>query len=331
MQHEAVADSSDTVEALRERVNEALGTLVPETEPVGLYEPVRYVLRGQGKRLRPVLLLLVAGAYGVPEKRALPAALAVELFHNFTLVHDDIMDNSPTRRGRPTVHVKWDVSTAILCGDYLMALSYEQLARLETECSAEIFTLYHRMVQGLCEGQTLDTAFEGREEVSVEEYLHMIDGKTGALLGTLFEVGGYLGEAPEADRNELHQAGREVGRAFQIQDDLLDLVAKHEQWGKVIGQDLIEGKKTYLLLSALERLEGAERTWFRRIVENNGLEPHLVDEARERMRASGVLKTARSEVHAYTSSALERLDVLPDSEAQATLRALLDAMKARLH
>lgn len=324
-------DHAGHVADLRERVHAALAELEMGVEPPELYEPVRYVLSGGGKRLRPVLLLLAAEIYGAEVARAMPAALAVEVFHNFTLVHDDIMDHAATRRGRPTVHERWDEGTAILCGDYLMALAYDLLARTETSRPAEMHRTFHRMVVRLCEGQALDKAFETRDEVSVEAYLDMIDRKTGALLEAVLDLGALVGDAPEADREVLRAVGRNVGRAFQIQDDLLDLTAEHQDWGKVIGGDLREGKKTYLLLRALERAEGDERAWFRRIVEGGGLPEGEVAEARARMERLGVLDDARAAVMRHTAASQERLEMLPASPARDTLRRLISRMQARMH
>ena len=322
---------AEHVDRLRSLIDEALRTLVPVQEPAGLYEPVRYVFAGRGKRLRPVLLLLGAEAFGVEARRALPAALAVEVFHNFTLVHDDIMDEAPARRGRPTVHEKWDEDTAILCGDYLLALSYDLLARVATDRLPRLLRVYSEMVTRLCEGQTLDKAFETRHDVTVADYLHMIDCKTGALLQTALELGGLVGEASEAHLATLRTIGKEVGRAFQIQDDLLDLVAEDTRWGKPIGGDLIAGKKTLLLLAVLERTEDAEHEWFAKILYNGGLPAGEVSRARAHMDDLGVLDEARQAVVRHTTAALDHLRALPQGAAVDTLGWLLQRMQARRH
>ncbi len=322
---------AEQVEGLRHLVDEALAALVPAQEPAGLYEPVRYVLEGQGKRLRSVLLLLGAEAVGVKARRALPAAVAVEVFHNFTLVHDDIMDRAPARRGRPTVHVKWDADTAILCGDYLLSLSDALLARVATEALPRLVRVYSEMVARLCEGQTLDKAFETHHDVTVADYLHMVDCKTGALLQVALELGGLIGQASEAHLATLREIGREVGRAFQIQDDLLDLVAEDARWGKAIGGDLIAGKKTLLLLAALEQTQDAEHDWFAGILYNGGLPAREVPHARARMDRLGVLDDARQAVLRHTTAALECLEALPQGAAVDTIGWLIQRMQARLH
>jgi geranylgeranyl diphosphate synthase type II len=294
-----------------------------------LYEPIRYVLEGGGKRVRPTVLLLVAEAFGASVERALPAALAVEVFHNFTLVHDDIMDEADERRGRPTVHVKWDVGTALLAGDMMMGLSYDLLGEVEIADMEALYDVYHPMVEQLCRGQALDAALEEEADVSVEAYLDMIDGKTAALLSTAFELGAIVGGASTAEQDRLQRAGRLVGRAFQIQDDLLDLTADGDDWGKAVGGDLVTGKKTFLTLRALERAEGEEYEWFARIVTDRGLPKTDVTEARERMARLGVFDDARDAVQRYTDRAREQLQVLPEGHSSTSLRWLIDQMEAR--
>lgn len=323
---------AEHVATLRALINEALPELVADAGPAVLYDPVRYVLDGGGKRLRPILLLLTAEAFNVETQRALPAALAVEVFHNFTLVHDDIMDHADERRGRPTVHLAWTPETAILTGDMLMALSYDLLTQVDTPHLATMLDAYHSMVERLCKGQALDKAFETEAETSVQDYMRMIDCKTGALLEAAFEIGGIIGGASPAERTALRKVGRRVGRAFQIQDDLLDLTADHESWGKQVGGDLMEGKKTFLLLRALERAEGDGYAWFERIVANNGVSAEAIPEARARMDALGVFDEARQAVEDYSEGAKEQLSMLPHNGlALDALRWLIDKMQARMH
>lgn len=316
---------------MRRQIDDALPQLVTDVDPPELYEPVQYVLNGGGKRLRPVLVMLAARISGASDREALPAALAVEVFHNFTLVHDDIMDHASERRGRPTVHVRWDDSTAILAGDYLHALSYDLLATLERGDLARIIRAFNRMVARLCEGQTLDKVFEQRRDVRVDDYFAMISAKTGALIECAMELGGHVGGADDDQIERLRTIGRDIGRAFQVQDDLLDLVAEDARWGKTIGGDLVEGKKTYLLLRALERAGTEERSWFQRIVDTPGLEPELVDEARERMEALGILEDAAQTVRDHSDGALKELEQLPASEAADALAWLITSMRRRDH
>jgi geranylgeranyl diphosphate synthase type II len=325
----ATETASEHVADLQSRIDEALASLVLDREPAVLYEPVQYVLEGGGKRVRPIILLLVAEAYGRAPTSVLSVALAVEVFHNFTLVHDDVMDASPERRGRPTVHEKWDTGTAILVGDRLLGLSYELLDDAESVAPEALYDVFHPMVERLCSGQALDASFEGKDEVSVEAYLQMIDGKTAALIAAAFRLGAVVGEAPKAHRTRLHTAGQYVGRAFQIQDDLLDVTADGEEWGKAVGGDLVNGKKTYLTLRVLERAEGDEYEWFNRLVREGGLPQSDVAEARERMDRLGVFDDAREAVEEYTDRARRHLEVLPEGRGATILQWLIDQMEAR--
>ncbi len=328
---DAVAEAAGAhAERLTTLVDARLRTLDLPAEPAILYDPVRYVLDGGGKRLRPVLLLLAAEVFDVPTERALPAALAVEVFHNFTLVHDDIMDHAAERRGRPSAHVVWDESTAILAGDFMMGLAYDLLARTETGRLAEIVRTFHRMVARLCEGQALDEHFESRSAVSVPEYLDMIDRKTGALIETVLLLGGIVGDGDEEELAALSETGRAWGRAFQIQDDLLDLTAEDDRWGKTIGGDLMEGKKTYLLLRTLERAEGAERAWFERIVTDGGLDEAEVPEARRRMIALGVLGEARDRILQHYADGERALAALPAGPGRDRLGWVAGRMARRV-
>jgi geranylgeranyl diphosphate synthase type II len=327
----ATAEAADHVRFLTETVDHALATLYLPDEPASLYEPVRYVLNGGGKRLRPALLLLAAETFGVPAERAMPAALAVEVFHNFTLVHDDIMDHAEERRGRPTVHLVWDESTAILAGDLLMGMSYDLLAQTSTDRLADLVRVFHRMVVRLCEGQALDEQFEREDDVTVERYLDMIDRKTGALLEATLVIGGLIGGVGEDARLRLAEAGRAFGRAFQIQDDLLDLVADDDGWGKTIGGDLMEGKKTFLLLRALERAAGGDdHPWFRRIVTDGGLDASEIDEARRRMERLGVLDEARSEVLHHYDIGEQAVQALPAGRGRDGLLSIAGRMAQRV-
>ena len=319
------------VESLRIAFEEALSRLDLEGDPATLYEPARYILSSGGKRLRPVLLLLTAKSFGVSLENAMPCALAVEVFHNFTLVHDDIMDHAATRRGRETVHKRWDEATAILSGDYLLALSYELLSQTAPQFVAPVLRAYHKMVKMLCEGQAMDKAFETRRDVTLEEYFKMIERKTGALIQAAFEIGGIIGDASEQEMEYLLALGKHVGRAFQIQDDLLDLTADSHKWGKKVGGDLIEGKKAYLLLKALSVASGKEKVFFQTIIDNNGLPEDQIPLARKYMDDLGVLDDARMAVIKHSKEALDFNDKLPSSEANNAIRSLILKMQQRVH
>lgn len=320
--------------AIKAEVDAALAALDLPAEPASLYDPVRYALAGGGKRVRAALVRLAAQAFGGPDaaRRARPAALAVEVFHTFTLVHDDLMDGSATRRGRASVHVRYDDATAILAGDLLMGLAYRLIDRSELDRPAELRTRFHAMVARLCEGQALDMAFETRADVTPDDYLRMIDGKTGALLELALEAGALVGGADAAAVEALGCAGRDAGRAFQIQDDLLDLTATDPGWGKPLGQDLVEGKRTALLLGALARSSSPEAepddtAFFHGVL--GGLDPAQVDEARDRMRRLGVLDAAARDVEAHARASAEALAVLPDTPAADALRRLVLGLAGR--
>ena len=322
---------AQTIEALREAVEHALVNLELSKEPVDLYEPCRYILSSGGKRLRPVLLLLTAQSFGVDQDVAMPAALAIEVFHNFTLVHDDIMDHAGTRRGRETVHVRWDEATAILSGDYMMALSYKLLSELPAQRVGPVLQNYHHMVQMLCEGQAMDKAFETQKDVTLDAYFSMIERKTGALIQSAFEIGGIIGSATEQQMDQLRMLGKHLGRAFQIQDDLLDLIADHHKWGKKVGGDLIEGKKAYLLLKALSTATGKEKAFFQSIIENNGLPEDQIPQARIYMEALGVIRDANEAVVGHTQKAIHAMDQLPENAAMGAIRWLVLKMQQRVH
>ena len=323
--------SEASLDDLRSLVESGLSGLLTEQEPEDLYAPIRYVLEGGGKRIRPILVLLSAQAFGADPRRALPAALAVEVFHNFTLVHDDIMDHASTRRGRPTVHTRWDEATAILAGDLMMGESYRLLGQLDAVDTREVLAVFARMVQRLCEGQALDKAFESRPAVTVDAYRDMIYRKTGALIECALELGGIIGGADEVQRAALREAGYHAGQAFQIQDDLLDLTADSAGWGKTIGGDLMEAKKTFLLLSAVERsgADSDDARFFGSVVAGKALGERQIDEARDRMDRLGVLSEARDTVVAETELALASLRSLPLSGARSILETLILQLAGR--
>ena len=221
-------------------------------DPKNLYEPIDYILHLGGKRMRPILTLMAADIFSSNYKKALPAALAVEVFHNFTLVHDDIMDDAPLRRGKATVHEKWDISTGILSGDAMLILAYQYFENYEPIIFQKLAKLFSKTALEVCDGQQLDVDFETRKDVTIDEYINMIRLKTSVLVAAALKMGAIVAETNELDANLIYDFGLNLGLAFQLQDDYLDTVGDAATFGKQIGGDIIENKKTYLYLKALE-------------------------------------------------------------------------------
>ena len=231
---------------------------LPE-EPELLYKPILYSMSGGGKRIRPTLLLLACEAFGGELQDALPAAAAVEMFHNFTLLHDDIMDNAAVRRGKPSVYASWGDNVAILSGDAMMIFSYKLLSEAPSEKLSRIMEIFTTTALQVCEGQQYDMDFESRHKVSVVEYMRMIELKTSVLLAGAAAIGAVLGNATEEDCRRIYRYALELGLAFQLQDDLLDSYGTQEELGKRIGGDILEGKKTCLMLNAMSRATEEDR------------------------------------------------------------------------
>ena len=221
-------------------------------EPKNLYEPIDYILKLGGKRIRPVLTLMAADIFSGDFKKALPAALAVEVFHNFTLVHDDIMDAAPLRRGKATVHEKWDTNTGILSGDAMLILAYQYFENYEPIVFQKLAKLFSKTALEVCDGQQLDVDFETRSDVTIEEYINMIRLKTSVLVAAALKMGAIVAEKNDENANLIYDFGLNLGLAFQLQDDLLDTFGDPKTFGKQVGGDIIENKKTYLYLKALE-------------------------------------------------------------------------------
>jgi len=238
-------------------------------EPKNLYDPLRYFLTLGGKRTRPSLTMLASSLFGSPGIKAINAALAVELFHNFTLIHDDIMDDAPLRRGKATVHEKWDRDIAILSGDVLFVEAYSLLAKHDAEVLPKLLSVFTRTAREVCEGQQMDMDFESSNSVTIDEYIEMIRLKTSVLLGAALEMGALIGGAKnQEDIENIYDFGVNIGLAFQMHDDLLDLYADPEKFGKQVGGDILSNKKTFLLLKAYEMAEQETKTEIDNILNN---------------------------------------------------------------
>lgn len=249
-----------SIQELRELIEEAIERIPYPVYPEGLYEPVKYALSMGGKRIRPVLLLLVYSSYRDDVEKALPAAIGIETYHNHTLLHDDLMDNADLRRGKPTVHKKWDNNTAVLSGDAMLIQAAQRIAEGCGRHAEAVTTLFLRTAIEICEGQQYDVNFESRPEVTEDEYLEMIRLKTSVLLACAARMGAMLADASEADADALYAFAEKVGLAFQLQDDYLDVYGDPDVFGKNIGGDILCGKKTYLLINAINRADDAQRS-----------------------------------------------------------------------
>lgn len=241
-----------TTVQLQQILETAIKNLKFPASPKQLYDPITYIINLGGKRVRPLLVLMATELFGEDANESIDAAMAVEVFHNFTLIHDDIMDNAPLRRGQATVHEKWSTNTAILSGDVMMVEANKNLAKVNPVFLKDVLDTFNATAQGVCEGQQLDMEFEQRDDVSIEEYINMIRLKTAVLLGGALKLGAIIGKASEKDADLIYQFGENIGIAFQLQDDILDVYADPDKFGKQVGGDIIANKKTFLLLKAFE-------------------------------------------------------------------------------
>jgi len=236
-----------------ELIEVELNNIQLPNSPIALYEPITYFLQIGGKRIRPILTLLAAELFSLEKKTVIPQALAIEIFHNFTLIHDDIMDQAPLRRNQLTVHEKWDNNVAILTGDALMIIAYQHLGRIKLQFLPEAFESFNRTALEVCEGQQMDMDFETRNDVTIHEYIEMIRLKTSVLLGSALNLGAIVAQASSKEKEALRVYGENIGIAFQIQDDILDLYADPTKFGKQVGGDVIANKKTILQLTAITK------------------------------------------------------------------------------
>jgi len=320
---------SDIYEKERKKINTRLESVFNKREPRSLYEPSSYIISGAGKRLRPLLVLLTAKAIGGKIDVAYNAAVAVELLHNFTLVHDDIMDNADKRRGRLTLHKMFNESTAILVGDSLLSVAYEYLLKDCNTNSKDILNSFTKGLVEVCEGQGLDTEFEHRRNVSLDEYLLMIKMKTASMIKMCCEIGSALGGGDKESIKSIALYGLNLGIAFQIQDDLLDITADEEKFGKRIGGDLLEGKKTYLFIKALEKAKGEDRRSLLKVIDNKGIRINQVNKYKALYEKLNVVDDAKDSINYYTKKALKSLSVIKNEKDRKILIWLADTLLRR--
>ncbi len=319
--------------SLSELIEQGIHNLnIPEV-PHDLYRPISYTLEQGGKRIRPYMVLLGCGLCGGDPKEAIPAAIAIELVHNFTLIHDDIMDEAETRRGKPSVYRKWDSSTAILSGDAMFALAIEQFqyygenAGYDKKQYNALYQYFISSVRRICEGQMMDLNFASQEDISLQEYEEMIGAKTGALLSCALEMGGIVAGTDDQTIHKLGQIGLEAGVAFQIQDDLLDVVADFDKFGKKRGGDIREGKKTYLALFALERASTDERDHLLQILhKTDDISDKEIQWVIDCYQRNGIIEESKKAIRYHYENALDSLRCFEDSEYLTEIRHLLQKL-----
>ncbi|MFT5858315.1 MAG: geranylgeranyl diphosphate synthase type II [Flavobacteriaceae bacterium] len=295
------------LKAYTERIEKGLLSINFPSEPNRLYDPLRYFLSIGGKRIRPILTLLGARLFNCSENSVLSQALCIEVFHNFTLIHDDIMDVAPLRRNQPTVHEKWNQDIAILSGDALLIHAYQLLGDIKPQHLPDAFALFNKTAIQVCEGQQMDMDFEVSKDVSIDQYIEMIRLKTSVLLGCALEIGAIVAEATLEDRKALYNFGQHIGIAFQIQDDILDLYADPEKFGKQVGGDVIANKKTILYLTALKNATLEQKEQLRQLENEQDL-GLKIDRTRQLFDVQGVKKKCQDRMSEHYEMALTSLD-----------------------
>ena len=289
--------------------------------PSNLYDPLNYFMNLGGKRIRPLLTLMSVELFGSKVEEAFPSALSVEFFHNFSLIHDDIMDKAPLRRNQETVHAKWNDNIAILAGDVLLVKAYQELQKQEPKHMIKLLNIFNKTAVEVCEGQQMDMDFELRSDVSVADYIEMIRLKTSVLLGGALQMGAVIANASEKDQQLIYDFGESLGIAFQIQDDILDLYGDPKKFGKQVGGDIITNKKTYLLLKAIEKQKGNEVDSML-LIEDENLK---VKTAQDLIKVLGIYEEAQELKSYYQSNAMKSLsEITVSNESKAVLVELSD-------
>lgn len=308
--------------------NELTNTPFP-SEPNKLYEPVKYILELGGKRMRPILSMMACEMFSGEFKDAKDAALGVEIFHNFTLIHDDIMDEAPLRRGKQTVHTKWNERVGLLSGDALMVESYKRLANYRPEILPHILKLYNITAIEVCEGQQMDMDFEERDDVKIEEYIKMIKLKTAVLLGCSLKMGAIVGGASEKDAQDLYDFGVNLGIAFQLQDDILDVYADQSKFGKQVGGDIIANKKTFLLLTAMETASSEQRARLEDLFEETDHEKKVI-EVKKLYAELGIKEKAERQMEIFYHTAMQNLNAIHvEDSKKEPLRTIANFLLSR--
>ena len=310
---------------------EYLESSLPNESPENLYEPARYILKLGGKRIRPILTLISTEIFNGKYKEALPAALAIEVFHNFSLVHDDIMDKAPLRRGKETVHEKWNINTAILSGDVMLIWSYELLQMYPPQISYSLIQMFSKIARKVCEGQQLDMDFPNQENVTIDQYMGMIENKTAVLIGCALCVGAIISKANENQIFEIYNIGLELGLAFQLQDDYLDVFGDTNKLGKLIGGDIIENKKTFLHLYAIENSSQKLKNEFIDWIKSSPIKPkEKILAVTSIYRSSGAEKAIKDKIEYFSKSVILKIDNLElDSSKKELLHGFVNKLVNR--
>ncbi len=318
------------------KVNTYIDALPYDRQPQSLYDPIKYVLAMGGKRIRPCLMLMAYNVYKDDVETALPQAVALETYHNFTLLHDDLMDNAPMRRGRQTVHERWNANTAILSGDTMLVLAFQRMACLADKAASKekaqaVQALFAETALEIGDGQQYDMEFETRNDVTEEEYIEMIRLKTSVLLACALKIGALLADAPADDADKLYRFGEQMGLAFQLQDDYLDVYGNEAVFGKAIGGDILCNKKTYMLINALNRADSATRKELNAWLAATDYDPkQKIAAVTDIYNKVGIARLAQDKIEHYfaeSSKCLASLNV--SSERKAVLAAYADAMMSR--
>lgn len=310
-------------------IQNAIAQLDWKREPYGLYEPIEYILNLGGKRLRPMLAVLASQIFNGNKEDVIPAALALEVFHNFTLLHDDVMDKADMRRGHPTVHTKWNENTAILSGDQMMIEAYKQLALLPDSKLPQVLRWFNEMATAICEGQQYDIDFESSTTVAISDYLMMIEKKTALLLAYSLRIGAYIAGASEQEQEALFQYGRHIGIAFQIQDDVLDVYGDPSNFGKAIGGDICCNKKTFLLLTALDIADAESKASLLQWLITSNKNAEKIQAVTALYTQLGVREIGEAVMEDHTAQALAQLELLPQNEYTNQLRVLAEKLATR--
>lgn len=319
----------NAIETYKKAFLNYLNERIKVKEPKNLYEPIHYILQLGGKRLRPILAIMTCDLFGGNAKKAFDAALAIEVFHNFTLIHDDIMDSAPIRRGKETVHIKWNENTGILSGDAMMILAYQCIETYEPTVFKELMVLFSKTALEVCEGQQLDIDFETRSDVTIPEYIEMITNKTSVLVAAAMKMGAIIAEVDKEEADKIYDFGLNLGLAFQLQDDYLDTFGDQATFGKQIGGDILENKKTFLYLKALEVCNSGDKETLLKFYSGINSFENKVEDVTQLFKNNNISEITIQEIEKYSNKAFKVLEKLAISaEKKAVLRNFgLDLMK----